>query len=597
MLHPILAAIILALAVYQAQARESITWRDWSEAEFSKAASERKFVILDLKAVWCHWCHVMDRETYADPKVVALIEKNYVAIKVDQDAHPDLSSRYGDWGWPATIIFKADGTELAKRRGYIPSDRMASLLQAIIDDPTPGPSVTASEDIEPALSPYLNEDSRARLIKLLDDTFDAQNGGWGSVHKFIDTLSMDWTLSEAERGDAKAAKAARQTLDSALLLIDREAGGMYQYSDAADWRSPHFEKIMWYQAHGLRQYALAYVLFKEPKYLEAAREIHRYLTRVLRSPDGAFFSSQDADVDQHLTGKQYYKMPMAERVKLGRQPRVDTSIYARENGWAITGLVALANATGDKHVLAEAVGAAEWVLKNRAIDGGGFRHGDTDRGGPYIGDTLAFGQAALDLYAATGDRRWLEVAMEAGKFLGKFKDDAGGFFTSLEAEGASGVLAKPHTSLEEQILIARFTASLAHYTGDSASKALAEHALKYAASRAILSRGRPLPGLLIADRELTTPPTHITIVGRKTDTEAQRLHLAARNFPSAFKRIDWWDKSEGPLVNPDITYPELERAAAFACGNKLCSLPAFSVAELADAVQQVARHSRAAQQQ
>jgi len=94
-----------------------ISWQShWSDAVFTQAARDQRFVILDLHAVWCHWCHVMDEKTYGDSKVQALIAKHYVAVSVDADSDPDLNSRYGDWGWPATIVLAADGTEIVKRR-------------------------------------------------------------------------------------------------------------------------------------------------------------------------------------------------------------------------------------------------------------------------------------------------------------------------------------------------------------------------------------------------------------------------------------------------------------------------------------------------
>ena len=91
-------------------------WSEWSDDLFARAAAEQRFVILDLEAVWCHWCHVMEKTTYANPEVKELLAAKYLPVRVDQDANPDLSSRYGDWGWPATIVFGPDGTEIAKIR-------------------------------------------------------------------------------------------------------------------------------------------------------------------------------------------------------------------------------------------------------------------------------------------------------------------------------------------------------------------------------------------------------------------------------------------------------------------------------------------------
>ncbi|MGE3528240.1 MAG: DUF255 domain-containing protein, partial [Methyloceanibacter sp.] len=394
---------LLAGAASAALANDkALVWEEWSPALFARAQAEQRFVILDLEAVWCHWCHVMEETTYADEKVVALLKAKYLTVRVDQDANPDLSNRYGDWGWPATIIFAPDGTEIVKRRGYIPPKPMAGLLEAIIADPSPGPSVLAEPEVAPAASPLLSAAQRTDLGGRSIYAYDAENAGWGSMHKFIDADSMDLLLAAAEKGDAEAAKNARATLDAALNLIDREWGGIYQYSDELDWKSPHYEKIMWFQANGLRNYAQAYALWQEPRYLAAARDIERFLLK-LQSPAGGFHTSQDADVDAALPGKSFYALSADARAKLGREPRIDTNIYARENGWAISGLIALYNATGDQAALEAAERAAVYVMANRAIAGGGFAHGARDRGGPYLGDTLAVGQAALDLYAATGD--------------------------------------------------------------------------------------------------------------------------------------------------------------------------------------------------
>ena len=110
-------------------------------------------MILDLEAVWCHWCHVMEKTTYANPEVQELLASKYLPVRVDQDANPDLANRYGDWGWPATIVFGPDGTEIAKIRGYIEPERMQDLLKAIIDDPSPGPSVGEAFEVKPLSRP------------------------------------------------------------------------------------------------------------------------------------------------------------------------------------------------------------------------------------------------------------------------------------------------------------------------------------------------------------------------------------------------------------------------------------------------------------
>jgi uncharacterized protein YyaL (SSP411 family) len=583
----IAAFAIAALAVTPSFAAQDLKWRDWSDELFSHATSEKRFVILDLEAVWCHWCHVMESTTYADPEVRGLIADKYLPVRVDQDANPDLSSRYGDWGWPATIVFGPDGSEIAKIRGYIEPERMRALLKAIIDDPSPGPSVAEALEVKPSAVALLGKAQREELNKNYDESYDDKLAGWGDGQKYIDADSMDLALARAQAGDATAAKRARQTLDAAIALIDPVWGGTFQYSEPGSWTHPHFEKIMSFQAQYLRQYSQAYAFWKDPKYLAAARDIERYLVAFLRDPDGAFYVSQDADLDHDTDGHTYYALPDEARRKLGL-PRVDKNRYARENGWAISGLAAYYDVTNDPKVLNAALRAAKWVKDNRTIAGGGFRHGDKDRGGPFLGDTIAMGQAFLDLYAATGDRDWLTLATKSGDFVATFKDEAGGFFTSKAAEAKTGVFAKPARLIDDQIQVARFMNMLNRYIGSDVYREQALHAMRYISSAAA-EFARPLPGALLADAELAVEPTHMTIVGHKDDPRAQALHKLARAMPAPYKRLEWLDLREGNLPNPDVEYPDMGEPAAFACSNRICSYPSFTAKELTDTVQQMAK--------
>jgi uncharacterized protein YyaL (SSP411 family) len=583
----IVAFALAALAASPALAADGPKWSEWSDDLFARAAAEKRFVILDLEAVWCHWCHVMEKTTYANPDVQELLAAKYLPVRVGQDANPDLSSRYGDWGWPATIVFGPDGTEIAKIRGYIEPERMQALLKAIIDDPTPGPSVAEAFEVKPSTSAFLGKEQRATLTKNYDESYEEKLGGWGENQKYIDADSMDLAISRAEAGDTTAAKRARQTLDAAVALIDPVWGGVYQYSEAGSWTQPHFEKIMSFQAQYLRQYSQAYALWKDPKYLAAARDIERYLAAFLISPEGAFYVSQDADLDHDNDGHKYYALSDGERRKLG-MPRIDGNLYARENGWAISGLVAYSNATIDPNALAMAERAAKWVIDNRALPNGGFRHGEKDRGGPFLGDIQAMGQAFLDLYAATGNRDWLAAAASAGDFIATFRDDAGGFVTSKTSEGKTGVLAKPAKLIDDQVQVVRFMNLLNRYFGDDRYRELAAHAMRYLASASV-EMIRPLPGVLLADEELALEPTHMTIVGHKNDARAKTLHAFARALPARYKRLEWLDLHEGKLPNPDVEYPDLGEPAAFACSNRICSFPSFNAEELRATVAQMAK--------
>lgn len=488
----------LALAGSGLAAEESIAWQDWSDSVFARAQAQNRFVLLDLGAVWCHWCHVMEETTYRDAKVIALIHSRFLPVRVDQDARPDLSNRYEDYGWPATVVFDARGQELVKFSGYIPPPRMASLLQGIIDDPTPGPSVLPEGDMKAAPDALLSDALRQELEALLVTRYDKDEGGWGFTKKFLDWDSVEWSLVRAREGDKDAEHRALETLNRETRLIDPVWGGVYQYSHGGNWQNPHFEKIMQMQAENLRIFSIAYRQYKKPRYLQAARDILRYLRGFLRSPEGAFYVSQDADLVQGEHGGEYFALPDTERRKRGI-PRVDTHLYTRENAWAVNALVAYHDATADKEALADALTAARWNLTKRALDGGGFRHDAKDPAGPYLGDTVAAGRAFLALYAATGDHDWLKRAEDAAAFVARTfrREGTAGFVTAAEAAGGM----PPRPQRDENVMLARFASALARATGKPEHRQLAEEAMRYL-TIADVARRFSSAAVLLADREL-----------------------------------------------------------------------------------------------
>lgn len=568
--------VVLPALAGDRTATSGIAWEQWSADVFRRAKQEKKFVLLDLEAVWCHWCHVMDRRTYQDPAVVKLIKSKYIPVRVDQDARPDLSNRYEDYGWPATVVFNASGGEIVKRAGYIKPDEMASMLRAIIEDPTPGPSVQPRKTPTYARDAFLAASLRKELQGRHVAGYDSKYGGWGRIHKFLDWDSVEYCMVRAKAGDARAEKMAKETLAAQLKLIDPVWGGVYQYSGDGDWDHPHFEKIMQMQAENMRVYAQAYMLWNDSKYLQAARDVHRYLKAFLTSPDGAFYTSQDADLIKGKHSADYFSLSDHQRRRQGI-PAVDRHVYARENGWAINGLAALYAASGDSRYLDQARRAAEWIVKHRSYPGGGFRHDRKDAAGPYLGDSLAMGRAFLGLYAATADRYWLVRAEQAADFVARHFQAGGGAAGFATADSSAGGVHKPAPQLDENVALARFANLLYHYSGKQQYKRMSEQAMRYLSTAEIARQRKVLvAGILLADMELTSDPAHVTIVGRKEDPLARALFLAAMRYPLAYKRVEWWDKKEGPLPNMGIEFPQLKTAAAFACANGRCSLPVFN---------------------
>ena len=555
----------------------AIAWQPWSDSVFAQARREHKFVLLDLQAIWCHWCHVMDKNTYADPKVIALIKAHYIAVRVDQDSRPDLANRYEDYGWPATVVFNADRGEIVKRQGYLPPKEMISMLEAIVADPKPGPSVTSSQPPQLNGDIFQTDAGFQELKKQYLDGYDFKLGGWGYTHKFLDWDNVEYAMALGRDGDVKAITMAMQTLTAQMKLIDPVWGGVDQYS-IDGWDQPHFEKLMQMQAEDLRIYAEAYAQWKEPAYLKAAQQIYGYVRAFLTSPDGVVYTSQDADVHPGEAPEPYFKLDDQARRKIGI-PHIDTHIYARENGWFITALTAFYSATGDPHYRDEAVRAANWIIVHRSAPGGGFQH-DTGTARLYLADTLAMGRAFLALYSATGDPAWLQRAETAAAFIQKhfaYTQNGAAIGFATAAKETARETFQPTPEFDENTALARFANLLFHYSNNPTDRASAETALRYAAAPEVArSRHAYVGGLLLAESELKSDPLHIVVIGGKADPLAQNLFTAALAYPGVYKQTEW----HAPGDPAASSYPQLGKPAAYVCVHQACSSPVFDPDQL-----------------
>ena len=567
----LITASHIAPAMASAAGKSLIDWQSWSDDVFVMAERENRLVLLNLEAVWCHWCHVMDQETYSDPAVAETIRRYYLPVLVDHDARPDLANRYREYGWPATIMFSSQGTEIVKRAGYIAPDRFNRLLLAIVEDPTPERNAIRSRPEQFAGSAFVSEELRKQLIDKHLKSYDWEQGGFKSQIKSLDRDMVEYAMSMAALGDETEEKITRQTIEASFALIDPAWGGVYQYSTYGRWDNPHYEKIMASQAGYLRIYALAYAQWGDPKYLQAAEAVERYLHDFLTTPEGAYYTSQDADLIQGQKATDFFALRDQERRALG-VPRIDKHIYSRENGWAIEALATMYEVTGEPKYLTQALRAANWIRNNRSLPGGGFRHDKSDSGGPYLADTLNMGRAFLQLYRATGERRWLRAAADAADFIGEhFRQQGAGFLAG--ASGNNPVGPVPH--IDENVSVIRFFNLLARYTGDLGYRRLAEHGMRYLAIEDVALRRIEESGVLLADLELSMDPAHYTVIGPKSSALSLQLYDVALRESGWYKRIEWWDVAEGPLPNEDIKYPVFDKPAAFVCTNSRCSIPAF----------------------
>ncbi len=568
-MNRLLAALLLcclAAGVY-AKSDAALTWMRSDRAAFAEAAVKKRPLILYLEAVWCHWCHVMDQETYADPEVRKLIKDHFIALRIDQDLRPDLANRYRDYGWPATIIFAADGSELAKRQGFVPKAEFAELLRDIRDGVS-AESLQAAAEVVPAQSAELVESTRTRLAQRHRSTYDPRLGGLKSQMKYLDRDQVEYALHLAAAGDDGETARVRNTLTQAAQLIDPVWGGVYQYSTGGDWEHPHFEKLTRLQAEYLRVYARACAQLAESAFCARAGAIEGYMRGFLRDEKGAYGVSQDADLLPGEHSADYFALDDAGRRSKG-MPRIDRSVYAYENGLMIDALVALYEATLDDQLLQRAVQSAELMLATRALPGGGFRHGERDEGGPFLADSVAMARGLLALYRATAERRWLRQAAHTGEFIVQKFQSSRGFDSAVATDSPIGA----SSNLDEVMATTRFLNVLSRYTGSARHRDGAHHGMRWLAADAVALSRYTESGILLLDAEIAAEPLHLTIRGAKLDASANALFLAALKVPGGFRRIEWWDEAEGVLMNDDVRYPNLKRAAAFVCTARTCSTP------------------------
>jgi uncharacterized protein YyaL (SSP411 family) len=304
-------------------AHQPIDWNEWGEEAFAKARSEEKPVLLDIGAVWCHWCHVIDRESYENPEIAAMINKLYIPVKVDRDERPDVDARYqsavsaltGQGGWPLTAFLTPDGKPFFGGTYFPPDDAggrpgFKRILVAIADAfKSRRADVDQSADAlaEAVAKSEVFHGARgvfdARVIDSVIDSahrqFDSTHGGFGHQPKFPHAGTIDLLLERYQSTRApELLQIANRTLEGMALggVYDQIAGGFHRYSVDERWCVPHFEKMTYDNSELLRNYLHGYQVTGNPLFRETAEGIIAWVGEVLSdTARGGFYSSQDAD--------------------------------------------------------------------------------------------------------------------------------------------------------------------------------------------------------------------------------------------------------------------------------------------------------------
>src|SRR6202046_5047900 len=309
---------------------QPVQWHEWSEDAFASARRENKPMLLDIGAVWCHWCHVMDRESYDDPEVAAIVNEHFIAEKVDRDERPDIDSRYqaavsavsGQGGWPLTAFLTPDGKPFYGGTYFPPSDGygrpsfkrvLLSIANAykekngdVMEQARMVESTIAQAESFAGRSGRVSASSITTIQESAFKMFDAQYGGFGQSPKFPHPSALDVLIERyARTQDANLRNVIVTTLEHMANggVYDQLAGGFHRYSVDERWVVPHFEKMCYDNSELLKNYVHAYQATGSERFANVARDIIRWMDEWLSDRQrGGFYASQDADISMDDDG-------------------------------------------------------------------------------------------------------------------------------------------------------------------------------------------------------------------------------------------------------------------------------------------------------
>jgi uncharacterized protein len=417
-----------------------IDWAEWNVAAFERARAESKPLLLSITAPWCRSCHEMDRTSYTDPIVAALVNDGFVPVRVDAERRPDISERYTLGGWPTTAFLTPDG-EVLGGTNYIPRERFGGVLQQVSHAfAVRAVDTDALRRQLPAPDP-LDAPDAAQLTAAVFSAFDDEHAGFGVEPKFPAVAAVRLALAVyRDTGDAAVATIASRTLDAMGWrgLYDEVDGGFFRYATTRDWQAPHFEKLLAVNAGLAALYLEAAATLDAVRYRDRAADTLRYVQTWLADPvHAAWAGSQRADTA-------YYQHETADDRRGLEAPPVDDALYAAPNGMMIGTAVAASRAFDDRDIGEFAVRSLERVLLACYAPGGGVAHyhdGQTASVRGLLEDQICVGSACLDVHEATGNIVYEMMAEELALYAERSMWDAacGGFFDRTEAEPAERV--------------------------------------------------------------------------------------------------------------------------------------------------------------
>jgi uncharacterized protein YyaL (SSP411 family) len=646
-----------------------VDWWPWCDEAFAEAERRDVPVLLSVGYAACHWCHVMAHESFEDPRTAALLNEHLVAIKVDREERPDVDSVYmtatqamtGSGGWPMTVVM-TPSREPVYCGTYLPRDRFQQLIMGVAKawreqrEAVLGQGASISQALAAnaaAIAKALRDDRSAewpsiadRAVAALRGGYDAAHGGFGGAPKFPPSMVLEFLLRHHERtGSAPAFEMTAGTLEAMARggIYDQLGGGFARYSVDDTWTVPHFEKMLYDNALLARAYAHHWRRSGSPLAGRVAAETCDFLLRELRTGQGGFAASLDADSagsegafyvwrPAELTsvlgaedgeyaaelfgvtaegtfehGASVLQLPAdpADSARFARvrslllaargereRPGRDDKVVAAWNGLTMsalaeTGLLLgradLISAASDAAGLLESVHASHASGRGRLVrtsrDGVA---GDSDGA---LEDYACVAEGLVTLSGVTGSARWLALAGELlDHALDSFADGSGGYYDA-PADGEKLIFrpadAADNATPSGVFALAGALLSYAAVTGSARHRTAAESALGALPGIAARFPRAAGAGLAVAEA-LISGPAEIAVVGPSSDPRTAELHRTALRFapPGAVLAVGTGSGSSIPLLEGRGLIDGAP--AAYVCRQFVCQAPVTSPDELRD---------------
>jgi uncharacterized protein len=615
-----------------------VDWYAWGEEALARARDEDKPILLSIGYSACHWCHVMEHESFEDEDTARLMNERFVNVKVDREERPDLDSLYmdavvsltGQGGWPMTVFLTPAGEPFFGGTYYPPESRYGlpsfrQVLTAVSDlyrerrddvanaaDQLVG-ALRASAELSPSADP-LTETLLHGAVRALQAQFDREWGGFGRAPKFPPASTVEFLLRmHARFGDEDALAMATSTLDGMALggMYDLVGGGFHRYSVDERWLVPHFEKMLYDNALLVPVYLHGWLVTGKARYRDVAEETVEYMLRELRLPEGGFASAQDADTDG-VEGLTFTWAPgegapedLLEPFEDGRfvlrgelddetrarllelrrgrpQPARDDKAVASWNGLALAALAEVGRRFERADWLDAARELAEFLLGPLSDSEGRlhrtYRAGQAKTTG-FLEDYADVANGLYELHVATGEQRYLEESLRLARVALKLFGDAdrGGFFLS-PADGeplvARGKVFDDHPTPSGNSMLAYVLLRLSRVYGDSN---LELHAVSvFRLLRSALERAPAGFGHALCALDLHfSPPRELAIIG-SPEAAVARAALAPYD-PNA---VAAFGPAEGIPLLEGKDYVD-GKPAVYVCERFACRAPITEPSELA----------------